>query len=172
MRIYEKTSTETTGGLLFIIRVNREVKRVYINGCRYNERLNSETEGSKTSYIHCQSTWVVRILVVGRVLLMTWADRLNGGTGTPDPKTLVVVYYKSRKRDLEIRLMNESRCKLDIVVYCKLSVLYTENCLLWINKAKTKDKMYMSVGVMKDYKPELIKLLDSHTLGWPWNWNT
>ncbi len=56
VRIYEKTSTQTTGGLLFIIRVNREVKRVYINGCRYNERLNSETEGSKTSYIHCQST--------------------------------------------------------------------------------------------------------------------
>ena len=25
-------------------------------------------------------------------------------------------------------------------------------CLLWINKAKAKDKMYMSVGVMKDYK--------------------
>ncbi len=25
-------------------------------------------------------------------------------------------------------------------------------CLLWINKAKATDKMYMSVGVMKDYK--------------------
>ena len=24
--------------------------------------------------------------------------------------------------------------------------------LLWINKAKAKDKLYMSVGVMKDYK--------------------
>jgi hypothetical protein len=38
---------------LFIIRVKREIKRVYINGCRYNERLNSKTEGSKTPRIHC-----------------------------------------------------------------------------------------------------------------------
>ncbi len=29
--------------LLFIIRVKRELKRVYRNGCRYNERLNAET---------------------------------------------------------------------------------------------------------------------------------
>ncbi len=28
------------------IRVKGELKRVYINGCRYNERLNTETEGS------------------------------------------------------------------------------------------------------------------------------
>ena len=35
--------------LLFIIRVKRELKRVYRNGCRYNERLNVETGGSKTS---------------------------------------------------------------------------------------------------------------------------
>ncbi len=34
--------------LLFIMRVKRELKRVYINGCRYNDRLNAETEGSKT----------------------------------------------------------------------------------------------------------------------------
>jgi hypothetical protein len=32
--------------------------------------------------------------------------------------------------------------------------------------------MYMSVGVMKDYKLKLVKLRASHTLGWPWNWNT
>jgi hypothetical protein len=38
--------------LLFITRVQRELKRVYINGCRYNERLNTETEGSKTPRIH------------------------------------------------------------------------------------------------------------------------
>jgi hypothetical protein len=44
--------------------------------------------------------------------------------------------------------------------------------LLWINKVKTKDKMYMSVGVMKDYKLKLRKLCASHTLGWSWNWNT
>ena len=45
-------------------------------------------------------------------------------------------------------------------------------CLLWINKTKTKDKMYMSVGVMKDYKLKLKNLLSSRTLGWSWNWNT
>jgi hypothetical protein len=50
--IREKNKT-----LLFIIRVNRELKRVYINGCRYNERLNSKTEGSKTPHIH----WVPRV---------------------------------------------------------------------------------------------------------------
>ncbi len=38
--------------VLFIIRVNREVKRVYRNGCRYNERLNTETGGSKTPHTH------------------------------------------------------------------------------------------------------------------------
>jgi hypothetical protein len=31
-------------------------------------------------------------------------------------------------------------------------------CLSWINKAKTKDKMYMSVGVMKDYKLETMEV--------------
>ncbi len=30
----------------FIIRVKREIKRVYRNGCRYNEILNTETGGS------------------------------------------------------------------------------------------------------------------------------
>ncbi len=43
--------------LLFIIRVNRELKRVYRNGCRYNERLNAETGGSKTPCIH----WIARV---------------------------------------------------------------------------------------------------------------
>ncbi len=38
--------------------------------------------------------------------------------------------------------------------------------LLWINKVKAQDKMYMSVGVMKDYKLKLWKLRASHTLGW------
>ena len=42
---------------LFIIRVKRELKRVYINTCRYNERLNAETEGSKTTHIH----WVALV---------------------------------------------------------------------------------------------------------------
>jgi hypothetical protein len=48
---------ELPGVLLFIIRVNRELKRVYRNGCRYNERLNSETGGSKTPRTH----WVARV---------------------------------------------------------------------------------------------------------------
>jgi hypothetical protein len=43
--------------LLFIIRVKRELKRVYRNGCRYNERLNAETGGSKTPHTH----WVVQV---------------------------------------------------------------------------------------------------------------
>jgi len=38
--------------LLFIIIVKRELKRVYRNGCRYNERLNAETGGSKTPRTH------------------------------------------------------------------------------------------------------------------------
>jgi hypothetical protein len=44
-------------GLLFIIRVNRELQRVYRNGCRYNERLNAETGGSKTPRTH----WMARV---------------------------------------------------------------------------------------------------------------
>ena len=33
--------------LLFLLReVNRELKRMYINRCRYNERLNAKTDGS------------------------------------------------------------------------------------------------------------------------------
>ena len=36
--------------------------------------------------------------------------------------------------------------------------------LLWINKAKGKDKMHTSVGVMKDYKLKVRKLHSSHTL--------
>ncbi len=50
-------SSAGLGLLLFIIRVKRDLKRVYRNGCRYNERLNTETGGSKTSRIH----WVARV---------------------------------------------------------------------------------------------------------------
>ncbi len=32
--------------------------------------------------------------------------------------------------------------------------------------------IYMSVGVMKDYKLKRRNLHASHTLGWSWNWNT
>ena len=51
------THLDTFELLLFIIRVKRELKRVYRNGCRYNERLNAETGGSKTPRIH----WVARV---------------------------------------------------------------------------------------------------------------
>jgi hypothetical protein len=53
----EESTRLADTGLLFIIRVKRELKRVYINGCRYYERLNAETEGSKTPRIH----WVARV---------------------------------------------------------------------------------------------------------------
>ena len=57
-RLIDEKLTSVRGiSLLFIIRVKREVKRVYRNGCRYNERLNTETGGSKTSHIH----WVARV---------------------------------------------------------------------------------------------------------------
>ena len=58
--IYEDRCDERLKNfMLFIIRVKREVKRVYRNGCRYNERLNAETGGSrsKTPRIH----WVARV---------------------------------------------------------------------------------------------------------------
>ena len=34
-------------GWEFIIRVKRELKRVYRNGCRYNERLNTDAQETK-----------------------------------------------------------------------------------------------------------------------------
>jgi hypothetical protein len=40
-----------------LLRPERELKRVYINGCRYNEGLNAEIGGSKTPHIH----WVARV---------------------------------------------------------------------------------------------------------------
>jgi hypothetical protein len=47
--------------LLFIIRVKRELKRVYRNGCRYYERLNVETGGSKTprttGFVRSSTNW-------------------------------------------------------------------------------------------------------------------
>jgi hypothetical protein len=42
-------------GVLLIIRVKRELMIVYRNGCRYDERLNTETGGSKRPRVH----WVV-----------------------------------------------------------------------------------------------------------------
>jgi hypothetical protein len=62
--------------MLFIIRVKREIQRVYRNGCRYNERLNAETGGSETPRVH-------------------WVDRVRV------PVKDVVVYDKSKARAKE-----------------------------------------------------------------------
>jgi hypothetical protein len=53
--------------LLFIMRVKRELKRVYRNGCRYNERLNVETGGSETSRTH----WVSKVSVTPEEITVT-----------------------------------------------------------------------------------------------------
>jgi hypothetical protein len=45
----------------------REIKRVYRDGCRYNERLNTETGGSKTPHVH----WVEGKHTVRLVLVVT-----------------------------------------------------------------------------------------------------
>jgi hypothetical protein len=42
--------------IFFCLLQKVDLKRIYIDECRYNERLNSKTEGSKTPHIH----WVVR----------------------------------------------------------------------------------------------------------------
>ena len=39
-------------------------------------------------------------------------------------------------------------------------------------KRELKISLYMSVGVMKDYKLKLTNLHDSHTLGGSGDWNT
>ena len=56
------TYTGLCGGLeqmngCLLLEVKRELKRIYIDGCLYNERLNVKTEGSKTSPLH----WVERV---------------------------------------------------------------------------------------------------------------
>ncbi len=43
--------------VVYYKRVKRELKRVYRNGCRYNERLKAETGGSKAPRTH----WVARV---------------------------------------------------------------------------------------------------------------
>jgi hypothetical protein len=67
--------------LLFIIRVKRELKRVYRNGCRYNERLNAETGGSKTPHTH----WVPGNCRPGQTLktpkYLSTCDRDDRGCG-------------------------------------------------------------------------------------------
>jgi hypothetical protein len=70
---------------LFVVYYKRkgEIKREYRNWCRYNERLNDETGGSETP--------------------LTLIIRVKG-------ELKRVVLYKSRKRELKTRLMNEGRC--------------------------------------------------------------
>jgi hypothetical protein len=75
---------------LFIIRVKRELKRVYRNGCRYNERLNAETGRSKTSRTHS----------VARYLQL---------------RNCVFVYYESMKRKLKIKPIYECRCNRNLL---------------------------------------------------------
>jgi hypothetical protein len=61
-RAKDKTSI---WGLLFIIRVNRDLKRVYRNGCRCNKRLNAETGGSKTPHtLGCVGKHIVSLVLV------------------------------------------------------------------------------------------------------------
>ncbi len=51
------------GFICLLQEVNRELKRIYMDGCRYNERLNTETRGSKTSPIHWFARKHTRIVV-------------------------------------------------------------------------------------------------------------
>ena len=43
---------------MFITRGKRYLKRIYIDGCRYNERLNTETGGSRTPHWKSDIHWV------------------------------------------------------------------------------------------------------------------
>jgi diadenosine tetraphosphate (Ap4A) HIT family hydrolase len=74
--------------MLFIIRVKRELKRVYRHGCRYNERLNTETGGSKTPRIH----WVARVNIHRKT------------------KRYLFIYYESTKKKLKTKYICECRC--------------------------------------------------------------
>jgi hypothetical protein len=91
--------------LLFIIRVKWDLKRVYINGCRYNERLNTETEGSKTSRIHwvvwvnteCMWSYMtVEIYLDCNIhvdtLVSRWNQSETGGSGSDNQWTCVHVW--------------------------------------------------------------------------------
>jgi len=77
--------------------VKRDLKRIHIDGCRYNERLNSKTEVSKRLGIY----WVERVGMTwgGWVCTLCVCDieerdrRVGAGVKSG-------VYYKSRKREL------------------------------------------------------------------------
>ncbi len=76
---------------------------------------------------------------------MHWVDR---GTGTPKDRDEV--------NNREVCECDGWVCDWEVIdVPSRLRLIRkVGTCvgLLWINKVKTKDKMYMSVGVMKDYK--------------------
>jgi hypothetical protein len=57
-RIGSNTKVGKTVNLLFIIRVKGELKRVYRNGCRYNERLNTENT------LGCEGKHTVNLVLV------------------------------------------------------------------------------------------------------------
>jgi hypothetical protein len=85
----------------------------------------------------------------GEMYQCVWTSLLSRG---------FVVYYESRKRELKIRLMNEGRCdeRLKARVEESTCLTYTgltsrcsswRDCLLWIDKARAKDKTYIWVSV-------------------------
>ncbi len=148
----------------FVIRVTWGLKRVYINGCRCIERLNTETEdqnctvrvfppgGTKNcclllidkvrakdkTYIWVSVRWKTKNKIWGiYTTRIHWVDR---GTGTPKDKD-----------DVNSRDVHECDgwlCVLEMMdTPSKLRVINKES-LLWINKVKVKDKIYMGVSVL------------------------
>ncbi len=60
----------------------------------------------------------------------------------------VIVYYESINRDLKRRLIYEYRCDERLKTKNEESTRLGDSCcLLWINKARSKDKMYIWVSV-------------------------
>jgi hypothetical protein len=111
----------TNEKLLFITRVKRELKRVYRNGCRYNERLNAETGGSKTFVYYESIQWELKIQSIYECRcderLQTKTRELTrlaytGLAVNASHRSWIraVVYYESIKRELKIRCIYESRC--------------------------------------------------------------
>ncbi len=83
--------------------------------------------------------------------------------------TSYVVYYESIKRESKIRGIYECRCDERLQTKSKEFTLlvYTGFCIfVYYESMKRKLilKLYMNVGVMKDYK--LRDLRAPHTLGW------
>ena len=77
--------------------IKRELNRKLRYKCRCDERLKAQAEGS------------TRLVYTG---LRGGQEHLKIETRLIDERfaSVIVVYYESRKRELKIRLMNESRC--------------------------------------------------------------